>query len=56
MFEKIKKLLAKKSKKENCDSKSIQAVHGQYDNPRSAGWNGVGTAPRGVKHPGNIPF
>ena len=56
MFEKIKKLFAKKSKKENRGSGSIQEPHGQYDNPRSAGWNGIDTAPRGAKHPGNTPF
>ena len=56
MFERIKKLLAKKGKKEDRISKEIQEIHGQYNDPQSAGWNGVGTAPRGTKHPGNVPF
>ena len=55
MFEKIKKLFAKKGKKKQ-GSKDFRELHGQYDDPRSAGWNGVGTAPRGAKHPGNTPF
>ena len=56
MFERIKKLFAKKSKKETRLAKGIQDAHRRYDDPRSAGWNGVGTAPRGAKHPGNTPF
>ena len=54
--EPIKKLLGRRSSKNDDREKTVRELYGKYDDPKTAGWQGTNMLPRGTKHPGRGPF